>query len=348
MPKLSVIIPIYNGSKYITKLLVSIIKKNNSFLSDLEIVLVDDGSTDNSFEICQYYSKKYSFIHVYKKSNGGIASARNWGLVNAHGDYVTFCDQDDYLIHGYQRFIERIESVQCDVLISNFYVEETGRILSKGLISSDKVYKRSDIEKILLLFIGEGELLKPDELSTYNLPEIPLTIWNGIYKKKLIDENNVRFLRFVDYEDDWLFIISVLFVAKHLCVTPDAFYCWSINPKSESHTRKFIPDFIQKRKNLYEWVDRIVYQLPVSKDRICKYQEKVKNQTVLWSFYNSCNLTLPEYVGEMKYMERIYRKEIDYNFKIGRLGKFYLFLLKYKKYRLAYYINNITFRKSYH
>lgn len=348
MPYLSIIIPIFNGEKYINSILSSIIDSNNNFLSYLEIILIDDGSTDKSYELCKFYSEKYSFITAYHKENGGIASARNYGLSKAHGEYVTFCDQDDQLVQGYQSFIKKIKQEKCDVLISNFNEKKAGHIVRKGNILKEETIDRDRIEKILLYLIGEGELLSLAELHKLKLPDIPPSIWNGIYRKEMIDKNHITFRRFVDYEDDWLFIISNLFVAQRLYVSDDAYYCWTINLQSESHTRKYIPDFFQKRTALYQWVDNIVFQLPVLNKRIQYYQNKVITQTALWGFYNACHLPLSEYICEMKNIKYFYGNKISYKFKIGRLSNFYLFLLKNQNYKLAYFVNNFTFRRSYH
>lgn len=348
LPTLSVIIPVYNGEKYIESLFTSIIDKNDTFLSNMEILFIDDGSIDSSFKICQALSSNYSFVKTFHKENGGIASARNYGISKAIGKYITFCDQDDILNNGYSSFIDIIETSGSDILLSNYCINEKGIIKKINTINTDSTYNLKDIRILLTYFIGENVLITETELLQLNLPKIPLTIWNGLFRKQIIDDNNICFQKFVDYEDDWLFIISFLFASKKLCLTTEAYYCWSINPKSESHTRKYIPDFYNKRELLYEWTDKIVDSLPVSKDRVIQYKQKVKTQTAIWGFYNACNLALSQYLNVIKKQEKLYANISVGHFNIGRLSGFYLFLLKKKFYRLAYYINNSTFKRSYH
>ena len=100
---ISVIVPIYNVEKYINRCIDSIIEQT---YTNLEIILVDDGSTDNSGSICDEYAKKDNRIKVIHKENGGVSSARNVGLDTAIGQYITFVDSDDY-----------IEKKYCEILL---------------------------------------------------------------------------------------------------------------------------------------------------------------------------------------------------------------------------------------
>ena len=94
MDKISVIVPVYNVEKYIEKSIISII---NQSYTDIEIIVVNDGSTDDSIKICELLSKKDSRISIYNKENGGLSSARNFGMNFATGKYVIFIDSDDYI-----------------------------------------------------------------------------------------------------------------------------------------------------------------------------------------------------------------------------------------------------------
>lgn len=91
--ELSVIIPMYNAEKYIERCIKSILKSKED---EVEIIAVDDGSKDHSLEICKKLAAEHSNVHVYSKENGGVSSARNFGLDVAKGRYITFCDADDY------------------------------------------------------------------------------------------------------------------------------------------------------------------------------------------------------------------------------------------------------------
>ena len=100
--KLSVIIPAYNVEKYISECLDSILVTEK----DIEVIIVDDGSKDNTLSICEDYSKKDSRVKVYSKPNGGVSSARNYGLEKVSGDYIIFVDSDDYLFEGWDALMD--------------------------------------------------------------------------------------------------------------------------------------------------------------------------------------------------------------------------------------------------
>ena len=89
----SIVVPIYNTEQYISKCIESLI---NQTYKNLEIILIDDGSTDNSFNICKKYQKEDERIKLFHKENGGVSSARNYGIKKATGEYICFCDSDDY------------------------------------------------------------------------------------------------------------------------------------------------------------------------------------------------------------------------------------------------------------
>ena len=110
----SIIVPIYNKEKYLEKCLDSILGQT---YRDLEIILVDDESTDNSLAICQRYAEKDLRIKIYHKPNGGVSSARNLGLEKSTGKYISFVDPDDFI---HSEFIERLEMmlVQSDAEIA--------------------------------------------------------------------------------------------------------------------------------------------------------------------------------------------------------------------------------------
>ena len=124
----SVIVPVYNAQYSVGKCIESII---NQTYKNIELILVDDGSTDDSLVICNDYAKKDSRIKVIHKSNGGVSSARNIGLNHAKGDYISFVDSDDYIDNRmYELMLENMEKNKSDVGICNLYLEnETGKIL---------------------------------------------------------------------------------------------------------------------------------------------------------------------------------------------------------------------------
>lgn len=128
-PTVSIIIPVYNVEGYIENCLDSILQQ--TFI-DFEILLINDGSTDNSLSVCQELKRNHNSIIVYDKPNGGLSSARNYGLNRAKGEYVIFVDSDDYWIHTHtlEHLINIAESTNADVVRGEHKeVDEVGKDL---------------------------------------------------------------------------------------------------------------------------------------------------------------------------------------------------------------------------
>ena len=119
--KLSVVIPIYNVEKYLEETLKSVIEQTLGFENNIEMILVNDGSPDNSEEICLRYKEKYPENIVYiKQKNGGVSSARNAGIEQAQGKYVCFVDSDDYILANYcEKMLNEMNEHNADIVICN-------------------------------------------------------------------------------------------------------------------------------------------------------------------------------------------------------------------------------------
>lgn len=132
--KLSIIIPVYNVEKYVKKCYCSIAKQT---YSNVEIIFVDDGSTDKSGKLCDMFKLENPNIKVYHKKNGGLSDARNYGLKRASGDYILYIDSDDYLIYdtALENMMDILNRQELDMLMFNhsLYYEKTGKIVQKNL-----------------------------------------------------------------------------------------------------------------------------------------------------------------------------------------------------------------------
>lgn len=156
----SVLIPVYNTSKYIDECIQSILSQTEK---DFEIVLIDDGSTDNSGEICDSYAERYSFVRVIHKKNEGLMMTRRRGFIEAKGDYFICLDSDDYLCdnQAFAKIKKMIVSQECDLVLYNYLKEKETRDKDQRMILFDKEdgYVFEEREKGLLyekLLIGSG------------------------------------------------------------------------------------------------------------------------------------------------------------------------------------------------
>lgn len=152
MPKISIILPVYNVAQYLRECLDSIQEQT---FKDFEAILIDDGSTDGSGEICDWYASKYKRFKVIHKSNGGVSYARNMGLDIAQGEFIGFVDPDDFISHDfYEMLLHRIESSGADISISDVNViNQNGFAIAffeQTKAQSRESYAGSDIFRALM------------------------------------------------------------------------------------------------------------------------------------------------------------------------------------------------------
>ncbi|MBE6149307.1 MAG: glycosyltransferase [Firmicutes bacterium] len=187
--KISIVIPVYNVEKYLKRCLDSIVNQKSDFI---EIVLVDDGSSDKSSIICEEYSKKYSYIKAFSKSNGGASSARNYGIKKATGQYIWFIDSDDKIKNGCLNDIKNIlERIKPDVVIS-----QSKKVLENGDMIDECIYTIPEGEYNSCQFM---KVLKRNPKSVIFAPQY------YIVKRDFIIKNNIYFYEGIIHEDElWI------------------------------------------------------------------------------------------------------------------------------------------------
>ena len=179
-PLISVIVPIFKVEKYLKKCIESII---NQTYSNLQIILIDDGSPDKCGKICEKYAAKDNRIQVVHKENGGLSDARNVGISIAKGEYIGFVDSDDYLENNmYEYLFNLLNLHNADVSICNFYNVIEGKQKVNNIDDGIKIYNKVDILK---------EILLDETIQSY--------AWNKLYKKSLF--NNIKYPVGKTYED---------------------------------------------------------------------------------------------------------------------------------------------------
>lgn len=178
--KVSIIIPIYNGEKYIPVLYERL--KSQSF-QDFELLYIDDGSNDHSYELLRHLAENDSKIKLFHRTNHGICASRNLGISYASGDYIIFLDQDDMIdLHLVEMYVKDIEEKKTDLSIfgkKHYYIE-------------DSKIKKEVLEIYDDIIVSEKEEIIKRILNVENKKEL-MTIWNCIYKREIIQKNNIRF-----------------------------------------------------------------------------------------------------------------------------------------------------------
>lgn len=239
---ISVIMPIYNGEKYIEHSISSILKEKNV---SIELILVNDGSTDSSLAICKRYASQDHRVKVINKPNGGICSARNTGLEVATGDYISFCDQDDEIIGDiYKVFSNAVIHSRCDLVIAG---KELILIDEEGKVIEDKVYryrhKNISTEKGIVDVI----LNKSRNIELLHL-------WNCLYKKEIIDKYKIRFDESFHFGmEDTMFNIEYGVHCKNIVLSDEVVYRYS-RRKNISTSTKFNDKYMENYKH---YVDKL-------------------------------------------------------------------------------------------
>ncbi|AUD06888.1 glycosyltransferase [Spirosoma pollinicola] len=183
MIQLSIIVPIYNKADYLDNCLESVL--NQSFTT-FELILINDGSTDASGEICDYYEKKDARVKVIHQSNGGVSKARNAGLAVASGTYIGFVDSDDVLeMDMYETLISNAQTYNAEVSICGVRRITPGKVQHLGGQTGIKIYQKDEAVSALL----NGELL----LSTYEKIFKASTVKNIMYEPPLFEDTFYNF-----------------------------------------------------------------------------------------------------------------------------------------------------------
>lgn len=207
MPKISVIVPVYNTEKYLHRCVDSILAQT---FTDFELLLVNDGSTDGSGAICDEYAQKDSRVRVFHKENGGVSSARNIGLDNASGEWITFVDSDDWLdsIFLEKLCFDNLDNV--DIVISYAkYIDSHG-------ILHEKKYTSRYVEK------GEiGSLFLENDLAWQTSP------WAKLYKKEMC--NRLRFVEGMHIGEDLVFLYTYIWNSDRLYINGVNHYNYDIS-----------------------------------------------------------------------------------------------------------------------
>lgn len=169
MKKISIIVPVYNVKEYMEQCIDSLI---NQTYKNLEIIVVDDGSTDESSQLCDQLKKKDNRISVYHKSNGGLSDARNYGLSYATGDYIGFVDSDDWIsLSMYEDLMRMADKYNADIVSCGRYIHNSKKILCCRFTSIEKTYSSEKALKEILLS-----------------REIDVAMWDKIFRADLFKD----------------------------------------------------------------------------------------------------------------------------------------------------------------
>lgn len=230
MEKLSILIPAYNVEQWLSRCLNSILAQNTE---DVEIIIVDDGSTDNTLQCAKKFSAKWNNIKVFSKNNEGVGAARNFLLDKAQGEYIWFVDSDDYIVDG---------------CLTSILAELSGDLDLLSVAYND-VQQR--------LFEGKGiDYIKEHLINGY--------LWSKIIKRKIIEEASIRFESKRCSQEDWFFLMHVYPLLTYVKQIPLKAYVYCDDNKQSvmrgigvEHKKKLVADSLETICNFKVFINEI-------------------------------------------------------------------------------------------
>lgn len=290
MKLISVIIPIYNVEKYLQKCLDSVV---NQTYKNTEIILVNDGSTDNSEEIAKEYEKKYENIKYFKKENGGLSDARNFGIQKATGDYICFVDSDDYisedLFSNLERYLENdYDMIKYKVIKVDKDYKEVERV-------QGPIFKEKTGEEAFNILYGEDVMLQP--------------AWLYLYKTSFWKENKFEYPVGKIHED---FARTALILLKAKKVVSVDFYGYYYYLSESSITRG--SDESKNMKRAQHMLEHYDYMI----NEIEKYDISSETKENIKIYYTNCLILKTEELSKENkkiYIKKMKKRKIFNNIK---------------------------------
>lgn len=282
MPKVSVIVPVYNVENYIEKCLDSLV---NQTLQDIEIIVVNDGSTDGSKDKIQKYLQKYDNIKYLEKENGGLSDARNFGMPHATGEYIAFLDSDDYVeLDIYEKMYEIAQKENSDMVECDFIWEYPDKVrLDTGKIYSNK--------KEMIEFAR-------------------VVAWNKLIRKEILEYTKIEFPFGLRYEDVEFFYKLVPYLNKVSFVKEGLVHYvqrdTSIANTQNIRTKEIftvLDDVFKfyKEKGIFEEYKEVLeytyvrFLLCSSLKRMCKIENKVERKKALEETWDNISSKFPNW-----------------------------------------------------
>lgn len=240
--KISIIIPVYNTEKYLQRCVQSVI---DEVVIDKEIILVDDGSTDASTEMCDVYANQYSFIKTVHISNSGPATAKNVGFKYATGAYVSFIDSDDKVYKDmFSKMLALAYQHDADIVCCNYIqIDEEGNISHKECSYKDYVLNTEE---------GLRHLLMKDKIYSQ--------CWTKIYRRKMLEEYKVFNVDGLKTDEDFIYNLYAFIHSKTVCIVDEPLYVYTHRQDSLSkdYFKKHISQFIDNMQLRLGIVDRMI------------------------------------------------------------------------------------------
>lgn len=270
-PLVSIIVPVYNADKYLEKCLDSLIGQT---YQKIEILCVNDGSTDRSLEILQGYSQRDPRIHLINKENAGVSQARNDALQEASGDYIMFVDADDWVdAETCETVLSCAVKDHADIVMWSYCSETNSRSSRKEIYPEKRIFTGSKVKMQLhRRFVG---VIK-EELAHPELADALCPVWGKLYRKELLEGVEFVDLSTIGTYEDGFFNLEVFGKAMKVVYLPEYYYHYR-RSTTESVTSGYRKELFVQWQNLFARIRNYIEEnnLPI------QYQEALQNRIAL-------------------------------------------------------------------
>lgn len=346
--KVSIVVPVYNIEKYIGRCLDTLVKQT---LNDIEVIVVNDGSTDNSQKVIDDYAKKHShIIKSFIKENGGVSDARNYGIKKASAEYVGFVDGDDFVdVKMFEKLYKQAIKSKADIVVCDFYRDYGTKLQKSNKLGDCENYDTSVKDEPKLLLAS----------SVY--------VWNKLFKRDLFIKNNIFFPVGQCFEDSAI-IYNLLFLANKISFVEEELYYYQLSRDGSitNTVNRRMFDVIKSCENILkfynkqnEYNDRLseiveflcLHHLFVRMEAFIKSDNNKLAFEFATEMYNFIEINIPNW-KENKYFisrkNRTRRRKKKFNFLITHKQILLLYLKTPKNFRskIRNIINKVIGRKK--
>lgn len=327
MKRLTVIVPVYNAEKYLSRCLDSLL--NQGIDEGYEILCINDGSTDLSGEILAKYEREHAdVVRIITQSNGGVIAARNRGLDEATGEYITFCDNDDYIIPGaYSYLFEHFIDSKIDILMFQPLT------LDRKTLSH---WKEDNDPSGVVICEGVGR-------DVYSVPHFS-AVWNHIYRKEYIERHHFRLPALIIGEDT-LFNLEVFMSNPYVKIVSSRVYRYTVNKDQVTSSRS--PEKMKKMLQcyMYEFQKRTKYMNECSNKEVrlkdCLNNRRFGATNAFFSRMMSAKLDSHEYSEIISQLKKIGWLPLPNSYRGSIIIKFITF--SYLSYSIISFLYRILF-----
>jgi glycosyltransferase involved in cell wall biosynthesis len=327
---ISVIVPVYNTERFLSYCIESILTQT---YSNLELILVDDGSIDNSLKICREYEKHDTRVKVVLKSNSGVSDARNMGILNSSGDYISFVDADDILKEKALDILHReMIDNNVDMVFCNYEFDYSGNRVRKKARLSYGVYEISLLRKRLI-----------DDGTMSGL--LFGSVCTALYKRSIVKTHKIKFDSGIKHNEDGLFNLKYLQFCTTIKMLSDAYlYVYRAYDNSVSRTVNLKEDKFSVTNN--------IISAAFKDDKIIIDQLRARNVSIaLWRILEICNKNNNDrLINKITAIRNVCNNQeikqgLNY-INVKNLNKYklmYFYLLKYKRAYLLYTLTRYVY-----